>query len=83
MKQTQQRASYRLGHPMTQCGVCQAYQKKEWGQFGTCKWVTGKITAYGLCNRFSALNNPWGNVLDVGTRTALAQVYDHARKLAG
>jgi hypothetical protein len=79
MKSDQNAMNYRLGHPMTQCGVCQRYRKGAQSPFGSCTMVTGKITPYGLCDRFSAVNNPWGNVLTRQSRRALAAHYDQIR----
>lgn len=79
-KKTQQEVDYRLGHPMTQCSTCQMYRKTAQSPFGSCTDVTGKITAYGVCELFSALNNPFGNYLTVHSRQALADVYHNARQ---
>ena len=78
-KRSQKAVNYRLGDPMRQCSCCQMYRKTQQDQFGTCTEVTGKITAYGVCNRFSALNNPWGNRLTNQTRAMLARCYAYAR----
>jgi len=83
----QQEAGYRIGSPMWQCGVCQMYRtRNDTGgktPFGCCTLVTGQITAYGVCNHFSSLNNPFGNKIDDNTRAALADVYNMARQSGG
>src|SRR5216117_2802087 len=78
-KRSQKAVRYRLGAPMTQCSCCQMYRKNEQSPLGSCTEVTGKISAYGVCDRFSALNNPWGNKLTTQSRTILARCYAQAR----
>jgi len=77
-KFSQAQVRYRRGYPLRQCGVCPMYRKAGGSIFGSCTDVSGNITAYGLCDIFAQLRNPYGHLATKEHRRAIEDIYDHA-----
>ena len=75
---SQAQVRYRRGYPLRQCGVCSMYRKGGSSNMGRCTAVTGQITAYGLCDIFDQLRNPYGHRASKQHRKAMEDIYDHA-----
>jgi hypothetical protein len=78
-QRTQAEVHYRRGTPIQMCAVCVMYWHRDTHKiFGGCTAVTGNITAYGRCDLFHNLKNPFGSVLDANEQQELENWFQQA-----
>jgi len=84
-QQTQQAVNYRRGYPLQCCGDCTMYGKPldPNKMFGACSAVTGQITAYGVCDLFYRLRNPFGFFLPWQYVNEINRLYNEGRQAGG
>ena len=60
-KYTQEQCNYRRSNGRNCCGVCNQYvHGEDKAPMGSCVTVEGDISAYGLCDYFASVGNPFG-----------------------